>query len=90
MPAPLLTKHNSLCINLAYPVPPSYSAQAIKHSSVCFNLICPVPLCPPAQVIYAIKTRNGQVYLRLKRNFGDMSALEVRCARCACCACCAH
>ncbi|KAI7844917.1 hypothetical protein COHA_001565 [Chlorella ohadii] len=28
------------------------------------------------QVIYAIKTRNGQVYLRLKRNFGDMSALE--------------
>lgn len=29
-------------------------------------------------MIYAIKTRNGQVYLRLKRNFGDMSALEVR------------
>jgi len=28
------------------------------------------------QVIYAIKTRNGEVYLRLKRNFGDMSALE--------------
>ena len=28
------------------------------------------------QVIYAIKTRNGDVYLQLKRNFGDMSALE--------------
>jgi len=28
------------------------------------------------QVIYAIKTRNGEVYLRLKRNYGDMSALE--------------
>lgn len=30
------------------------------------------------QVVYAIKTRNGQVYLQLRRNFGDMSALEVR------------
>lgn len=29
------------------------------------------------QVIYAIKTRNGQVYLKLKKNFGDMSQLEV-------------
>ncbi|KAL4854760.1 hypothetical protein ACK3TF_004676 [Chlorella vulgaris] len=28
------------------------------------------------QVIYAIKTRNGDVYLQLKRNFGDMSALQ--------------
>jgi hypothetical protein len=28
------------------------------------------------QVIYAIKTRNGEVYLKLKKNFGDMSALE--------------
>ncbi|KAL4426075.1 hypothetical protein ABPG77_007871 [Micractinium sp. CCAP 211/92] len=28
------------------------------------------------QVIYAIKTRNGDVYMRLKRNFGDMSALQ--------------
>lgn len=28
------------------------------------------------QVIYAIKTRNGEVYLRLKKNYGDMSALE--------------
>lgn len=28
------------------------------------------------QVIYAIKTRNGEVYMRLKRNYGDMSALE--------------
>ena len=36
--------------------------------------------CPPQQVVYAIKTRNGQVYLRLKRNFGDMSALQVRAA----------
>ena len=28
------------------------------------------------QVIYAIKTRNGQVYLKLKKNYGDMTALE--------------
>lgn len=28
------------------------------------------------QVVYAIKTRNGQVYLKLKRNFGDLSAFE--------------
>ena len=28
------------------------------------------------QVVYAIKTRNGDVYLKLKKNFGDMSALE--------------
>lgn len=28
------------------------------------------------QVIYAIKTRNGEVYMKLKRNYGDMSALE--------------
>jgi hypothetical protein len=30
------------------------------------------------QIIYAIRTRNGNVYLKIKRNFGDMSALEVR------------
>lgn len=29
-------------------------------------------------MVYAIKTRNGQVYLKLKRNFGDLSALQVR------------
>ena len=28
------------------------------------------------QVIYAIKTRNGEVYMKLKKNFGDMSQLE--------------
>lgn len=28
------------------------------------------------QVIYAIKTRNGEVYLKLKKNFGDMTQLE--------------
>lgn len=28
------------------------------------------------QVIYAIKTRNGEVYLKLRKNYGDMSALE--------------
>ena len=28
------------------------------------------------QVVYAVKTRNGQVYLRLRNNYGDMSALE--------------
>ncbi|KAK9834004.1 hypothetical protein WJX81_002301 [Elliptochloris bilobata] len=26
------------------------------------------------QVMYAIKTRNGQVYMKLKRNFGDLSS----------------
>ena len=31
--------------------------------------------------MYAIKTRNGEVYMKLKRNFGDMSALEVRTCR---------
>lgn len=29
------------------------------------------------QTVYAIRTRNGQVYIKLKKNFGDMSALEV-------------
>ena len=29
------------------------------------------------QVVYAIKTRSGQVYLKLKKNYGDMTALEV-------------
>lgn len=30
------------------------------------------------QIMYAIRTRNGTVYMKLKRNFGDMSALKVR------------
>lgn len=30
------------------------------------------------QVMYAIKTRNGDVYLKMKRNFGDTSGLMVR------------
>ena len=30
------------------------------------------------QVVYAIKTRNGEVYLRLQRNYGDLAALQVR------------
>ena len=30
------------------------------------------------QVVYAIKTRNGEVYLRLQRNFGDLTSLQVR------------
>ena len=30
------------------------------------------------QVMYAIKTRNGQVYMKLKRNFGDLSSFVVR------------
>ena len=29
------------------------------------------------QVVYAIKTRNGQVYLRLQRKYGDLTALQV-------------
>lgn len=28
------------------------------------------------QVVYAIKTRNGDVYMKIRRNFGDMSALQ--------------
>ena len=28
------------------------------------------------QIMYAIRTRSGNVYLKIKRNFGDMSALE--------------
>lgn len=28
------------------------------------------------QIIYAIRTRNGKVYLKFKRMYGDMSALE--------------
>lgn len=30
------------------------------------------------QVVYAIKTRNGEVYLRLQRNYGDLANLQVR------------
>ncbi len=30
------------------------------------------------QVMYAIKTRNGQVYMKLKRNFGDLGSFVVR------------
>ena len=30
------------------------------------------------QVVYAIKTRNGEVYLQLRRNYGDLTQLEVR------------
>lgn len=30
------------------------------------------------QIMYAIRTRNGTVYMKIKRNFGDMSALQVR------------
>lgn len=28
--------------------------------------------------MYAIKTRSGQIYMKLKKNYGDLSALEVR------------
>ena len=30
----------------------------------------------PPQIMYAIRTRNGTVYLKIKRNFGDMSNLQ--------------
>jgi hypothetical protein len=30
------------------------------------------------QIMYAIRTRSGTVYMKIKRNFGDMSALQVR------------
>jgi hypothetical protein len=29
------------------------------------------------QIMYAIRTRNGTVYMKLKKNYGDMSALAV-------------
>ncbi len=29
------------------------------------------------QVMYAIKTRNGEVYLKMKKNYGDTSFLVV-------------
>ena len=32
------------------------------------------------QVMYAIKTRNGEVYMRMQRRGGDMSILEVSCS----------
>lgn len=32
------------------------------------------------QVMYAIRTRNGNVYMRLEKRYGDMTALEVRSA----------
>ena len=35
------------------------------------------------QVVYAIKTRNGQVYLRLQRKYGDLTALQA-CTNVAC------
>ncbi len=28
------------------------------------------------QIMYAIRTRNGTVYMKLRRNYGDMSALQ--------------
>lgn len=31
--------------------------------------------------MYAIRTRNGGVYMKFKKNFGDMSAFEVRTRR---------
>jgi hypothetical protein len=31
--------------------------------------------------MYAIRTRAGTVYMKLKRNFGDMSALDVSCGQ---------
>ena len=29
------------------------------------------------QIMYAIKTRNGDVFLKMKRNYGDTSGLMV-------------
>lgn len=43
--------------------------------------------------MYAIRTRNGNVYLKIKRNFGDMSALQVRLGAESClvsCGCVTH
>ena len=44
-----------------------------------FRLPHPIwPPHPPLQIMYAIRTRNGTVYMKMKKLFGDMSALEVR------------
>lgn len=46
------------------------------------------------QVMYAIKTRNGQVYMKLQSNGGDISVMQVggryhTCVKCkSCCNCC--
>lgn len=37
------------------------------------------------QVLYAIKTRNGDVFLRFQKMYGNMSALQVSTAACHAC-----
>ena len=37
------------------------------------------------QVMYAIKTRNGDVYLKMKRNYGDTKGLMVSMLDTHCC-----
>ncbi len=37
------------------------------------------------QVMYAIKTRNGDVYLKMKRNYGDTAGLMVSVPETHCC-----
>lgn len=36
------------------------------------------------QVMYAIKTRNGQVYMKLQSNGGDVSVMQVSGCNCPC------
>ena len=36
------------------------------------------------QVMYAIKTRNGQVYMKLQSNGGDVSVMQVSGCNCTC------
>lgn len=60
--------HTCLVIQLAR-TPEQHLHPAVSHGSA--SLIA-------VQIMYAIRTRSGTVYLKLKRNFGDLSALEVR------------
>ena len=43
----------------------------------CFEHSRHLTLSCSCQIMYAIRTRNGNVYMKIKRNFGDMSALNV-------------
>lgn len=80
--SPFLCLCMALNLNMYANIPPPFLL--CPHHLTSPPTTCPIhrrsPLTPTMlshhQVIYAIKTRNGDVYLQLKRNFGDMSALQ--------------
>ena len=60
----------------AHSLPTPWAAWHASHRArLGFRTINPLPT-PRAAVMFAIKTRSGQVYLKMKKNFGDLSALE--------------